>query len=169
MSTSITETERLILRLPTLEDAEASFAIYSDPEVMKFIDGDEPFETIETARKSIANGLRHYEQHGVCHYAVELKETGGMIGHCGFNIFEQTDDLELVIHLNRAFWGQGYATEAGKAVITYAVNKLEPNRIVALVIPENLASKRLIERCGLSFLAKEVVNDYLLDVYHLTR
>ena len=163
----ITETDRLILRLPTLDDASDTYAIYGDPEVMKFIDGDEPFESVEVARQSIERGLAYYEKNGVCHYAVVLKENNTMIGHCGFNLYEQTDDLELVVHLNRKYWGQGYGTEAGKAVIAYAKEIYPTKNIYGVVNPKNTGSIKILERLGLSFLAKERFDSYYLDVYVL--
>lgn len=147
--TIICNTERLILRLPTLEDAESSFAIYSDPGTVKYIDSDNlPFTTIEEARESIKRGLAHYEKHGVCHFAVELKESGAMIGHCGFNIWDDGINLELVAHFNRDFWGNGYATEACKAVIDFARTNFAGKSIYAVTDSDNFDSEKLVKKIG---------------------
>jgi len=145
----ICKTERLVLRLPTLDDVEESFAIYSDPETVKYIDSDNlPFTTVEEAKESIKRGLAHYEKYGVCHFAVELRENSAMIGHCGFNIWDDGVNLELVAHFNRAYWGKGFATEACQAVIEFVRSKFPKRSIYAVTDSKNTMSQSLVRRIG---------------------
>ena len=63
--TIITETERLILRVPTIDDASDSLEIYGDPEVMKFVDGSPPFDSIDRATRSLEAGIVYQQEHGI--------------------------------------------------------------------------------------------------------
>lgn len=164
----ITESDRLLIRLPDETDADALYAIYSDPDVMEYIDGSEPITSVDEARNIIARGLAYYQKNNICHWVIEEKNTGTVVGLAGFNLFEETTDYELVIHLNKAYWNKGYATEAGIAVVQYAIQRLDATRIVAAVVPENNASRKILEKIGLSFVAQRLFDDYLLDYYELT-
>lgn len=163
----ICETERFIIRVPTLEDAPDSFEIYSDPEVMKFIDNEPPFESVDVAKQAIEAGLKHLEKYGVCHFAVEDKKRGKMVGHCGFNNYSDNNDIELVIHINRLYWNKGIASECCPKVIEFAREKFKERKIVALVDPDNKASKKIIDKIGLIFVAKKNEDGYILDYYEL--
>ena len=147
----ITETERLILRVPTIDDAPVTFEIYGDAEVMKYVDDSVPFESVRQTEQSIMRGLEHQQKHGVCHWAVIEKASGKLIGHCGFNVYEGGPDIELVFHFNRRYWGQGFATEAARACHEYAKSHLSARRIVALTFPANTASIRVLEKIGMSY------------------
>ena len=164
----ITETARLILRLPTSSDVASTLAIYSDPQVMEYIDSDRPFEKIDEAARSIERGLAHFEKHGVCYSAVIEKATGRHVGYCGFNVFEDGPDLELVFHFHRACWGRGYATEAARACIEYAFGALDAHRVVALTDPRNAASIRVLEKLGFTFIRDLIESGQLLRLFELT-
>lgn len=164
----ITETKRLILRLPGASDVASTLAIYSDPEVMAFIDGEEPFVNADDAAECIECGLAHFEKHGVCHWAVIEKATARLVGHCGFNLFENGPDLELVFHFHRACWGRGYATEASRACIEFAFSTLNVSRIVALTDPRNAASIRVLEKLGFAHVRDVVEHGVTLHLFELT-
>ncbi len=90
-----------------------------------------------------------------------------MIGHCGFNIFDDTEALELVIHLNRDYWEKGYATEAGRACLSYALNTLNTDRIVAMTDNENLPSQKILEKIGMTYIEDRFVKGYMLKYYEM--
>lgn len=167
--TAITETDRLLLRVPALTDAADSFEIYSDPEVATYIDGFEPLTDLKQAKSNLQAGIDYYHKHGVCHFAAVDKEIGKLIGHCGFNLFENSSDLELVIHFHRRYWNRGFATEAGKAVISFALKNFPHKKIVALAVPENYASQKLLTNLGLVYIEERVLDGCLLKYYELPR
>jgi len=153
--TVIIKTKRLILRTVELADAKSSFAIYSDPEVMKWLDGETPFATIDLARASIERGIDCQRKHGVSHWAVILQSNNQMIGHCGFHPFApEANVLELVVHLNRRYWGFGFATEAARAACEHAFDSCSAERIIALAIPENLQSQKVLRKIGFAQKSK---------------
>ncbi len=156
------------MRLPTTTDAPATLAIYGDPQVMAFIDGEEPFVNADDAAGCIARGLAHFEKHGVCHWAVIEKATARLVGHCGFNLFEDGPDIELAFHFHRACWGRGYATEAARASLDYAFTVLKKNRIVALTDPRNAASIRVLEKLGFAHVRDVVEHGVTLHLFELT-
>ncbi len=150
MTDPILETERLTLRQMTLEDIDNLQLIFADPVAMFFypktLDRDETKAWIDKV-------IAHYEKHGAGMWACHLKETGEFVGQCG--LYFQTDvdgkeEVEVGYLFLRKFWSQGYATEAAKAVMDYARSQLGFKRLISLVRPENLPSRRVAEKNGLT-------------------
>ena len=139
-------TARLTLRLLREDDAEALFAIYSDPVVMRYW-ASPPWKSIEEARDLIARDQlpgREYLRLGL-----ERREDGRLIGQCSlFNLNQQCQRAELGYSLAQSAWGGGYAQEAVSAVLTHAFGKLNLNRVEADIDPRNTASAKLLERLG---------------------
>lgn len=147
----ILETERLILRLQTTEDALFILELVNDPSWIQFI-GDRGVKTVEEAASYIENGaIRMYEQFGFCLYVVEIKEDQTPIGICGFVKRETLEDVDIGFAFLPDYWGKGYAYEAASAVLAYGLVTLGFNRIVAITTQENYASAKLLERIGLQF------------------
>ena len=144
----IVETERLILRTWLLNDLKNFFEIYGDREVWRFIDPKGVLENEDAARRALRRGIAYQEEHGICHWATVEKSRGKVIGACGFNLFEGGPELELVYHFAPLYWGRGYATEAARACLSYAFNKLNVQQIVASADPQHLASQRVLEKIG---------------------
>lgn len=148
----IARTPRLTLRTWTAADVEPIAEVWSDPDVMRFA-GAVPRDRIARA---LAAGLAAQERHGVCLWAVESAEMG-LIGDCGFH--HHPRGLELGYHLARRAWGRGYATEAARAAIAYAIEHViampsgdaideSAPSILAWVHPGNRPSSAVLERLG---------------------
>lgn len=156
----IIETERLILRTWELTDIEAGYSIWGDKEVLKFI----PTATVltkEQVEASIRRGIDHQMRFGYQHWAVTLKESGKLIGACGFNHYvsgeeenpeEKGTTIELSFHFQRSYWGNGYASEATEACIAYAKENFEAKRIIAGVNRQNVRSVRILEKFGFRYI-----------------
>jgi ribosomal-protein-alanine N-acetyltransferase len=146
---SVIETERLVLREFTLDDVDAMFAIIGDAETMKYYP--QPFSR-DDAADWIQRNLERYSRDGVGLYAVILKATDDFIGDCGFAWQEVEGDtlLEVGYHLHRDHWGHGYATEAAKHCMRYAFEHLGVAKVVSFIRPENLPSRRVAERNGMT-------------------
>ena len=140
----ILETERLLLRTWTVDDAEAAFAIWGDPDVMRYVDDGKPFTDVDCVRRSLCAAQDVQEEHGHCLWAVVERSSDVLIGACGFHPFD--DGLELAFHFARAYWGHGFATEAAMACINYGFRVLDTSRIVAAHHTDNVGSRRVLQK-----------------------
>ncbi|MBZ5665782.1 MAG: GNAT family N-acetyltransferase [Acidobacteriia bacterium] len=146
---NILQTPRLLLREFTPEDADALALVLSDPETMRYYPS--PFDRAGV-EQWIERNRRRYRDDGVGLWAMELTKTGEMIGDCGV-IVQQVEGerlYEIGYHLRRDFWGQGLATEAAIACRDWAFAHLKTDRLISLIRPENLPSRRVAERNGMS-------------------
>jgi ribosomal-protein-alanine N-acetyltransferase len=151
----ILETARLQLRHFTPEDIGALARVLSDPETMRFYPA--PFDRTEVA-DWIERNRRRYEDDGHGLWAMVLKSSAELIGDCGLvrqNI-DGNDEIEIGYHVRRDLWRQGLATEAAQACRNYGFNQLEVDRLISLVRPENLPSRRIAEKIGMA-IWKEIV------------
>lgn len=163
----IFETERLILRTWTLEDAGAALRIWGDAEVMRFVG--EPFGSIEVARRALVNAIAAQEKNGFCLWAAVEKSGDRVIGCCGFHLFENGPVLELAYHFIPACWGLGYATEAAGACVKYAFEKLNTPKVIAFTHPDNAASARVLEKIGMGYKGMVPFEGTEEKLYELTR
>lgn len=144
----VLETERLILRAVYFTDCHRILEIFQNEEVMRYygmfaITGMEGAIGLVEALQST-----YHENRGI-RWAAVLKDTGILIGTCGFhnhNVFHRRS--ELGYELDQAYWHQGYASEMLQAMLQYGVTQMNLHRIEALVYPENLPSQQLLIRNG---------------------
>ena len=141
------ETDRLKLRALSESDAEAFFQLNSDPDVMRFT-GEDPFRSLGEAREAIAN-YPDFDTIGYGRWGCELKEEGALIGFCGLKYLESLDVVDLGYRFLPQYWGRGLATEACLASIRFGFEVIGLTSIIAMVLPENLASIRVLEKVGM--------------------
>jgi RimJ/RimL family protein N-acetyltransferase len=147
----ILETERLLLRRLTRNDAAFILELLNEPAFLENI-GDRGARTLADARRYIAKGpVASYRRFGFGLYLVELKDSGAPIGICGLLKRESLDDVDIGFAFLRRFWSQGYAHESAAAVMHYGWTQLRLQRIVAITKPHNQASITLLEKLGLRF------------------
>ena len=153
--TTLIETDRLILRPLTLDDLDALVALYRDPEIRKFFpDGtDGTLNYAETKEELEWIIDKYYGQHGFGLWATIHKETGAFIGRCGLIpwTLDGQFDVEVAYLLDKAYWGQGLATEAARAIVEYAFGPLKMTRLICLVDPGNEASRKVAQKIGMRF------------------
>jgi RimJ/RimL family protein N-acetyltransferase len=144
----IVETERLVLRPFTLNDVEAREAVLGDPVAMEFYPAPLTREGVEGW---IRKNLGRYEKDGCGLNAMVLKGSNEVIGDCGciVQLVEEREQIEVGYHVRRSLWGNGYATEAARAYMDYAFHRLGAGRIISMIRPENLSSRRVAEKNGL--------------------
>ena len=148
---SIIETERLMIRHLTPNDAAFILELLNEPGFIKNI-ADRGVRTLDDARAYIANGpATSYDKHGFGLSAVVLKETGEPIGMCGLIRRDYWDEVDIGYALLERYWSKGYAYEAASAMMDYGRNVLKLPRIVAITAPDNDASGRILEKIGLRF------------------
>lgn len=146
----ITETQRLLVRQMTLDDAAFILEQLNDPGFIQNI-GDRGVRTLYDACGYINNVLTNYEKFGFWLYIVELKESGEPIGMCGLIKRDYLEDIDIGYSFLERFWGKGYAYEAASAVMDYAHNTLGINRVVAITSPDNQGSINVLKKLGLEF------------------
>jgi [ribosomal protein S5]-alanine N-acetyltransferase len=147
-------TPRLTMQPLASVDAEALFAVYGDPEVMRF--------SIAGAHRSRADTLgwirdliEHQANHGFSTWAVRLSDDGEPIGTCGLE-FLPDGRVEIGYRLRRDQWRKGYATEAARAWLDHGFSKLGLGQIVAMIEEANRPSIRVAEKIGMRAGAPEI-------------
>jgi len=154
----IATTERLTIRLITLDDAEFMLELLNDPGWLANI-GDPSVRTLEDARRDIAEkSLASYERHGFGFYLVERKDDGIPLGICGLAKREYLQDVDLGFALLERHAGKGYAFEAAEAVVGYATATLNLKRLVGITRMANLSSAMLLSKLGFVF-ERELTSD----------
>jgi RimJ/RimL family protein N-acetyltransferase len=146
----IVETERLVLREITTDDAAFLLELINTPKFHRYI-GDRGVRTVEAARTYLDERyLASYREHGYGLYAVRLKN-GTPIGNCGFvkrDVFEFPD---IGFAFLPEYESQGYGSESAKAVLDYGRDVLGFTRVLAITSPDNDASVKLLEKLGFAF------------------
>lgn len=147
----VLETERLVLRHLSVDDAEFILGLVNEPSWLRFI-GDRGVRTLEDALQYILTGpVASYKQFGFGLYLVELKETEAPIGICGLLKRETLDDVDVGFALLPQFRRKGYAFESAAAVIEHGRDDFGLRRIVAITSPDNHGSIQLLEKLGFHF------------------
>lgn len=163
------ETERLILRRFTLEDALPALEMNSDPEVLKYL----PMEkatNLAAIEKSIQNNtLADYEKYGFGRMAVTLKETGEFMGFTGLKNDKDLGGVDIGFRLIRRFWNQGYATESAFPFIDIAFNQLNQEMIWAGAMPENKGSINVITKLGFIYRKSMIFADTPFNIYGMEK
>jgi RimJ/RimL family protein N-acetyltransferase len=146
------ETARLRLRDWRDEDSEPFHRITSDPRVMEFFPA--PLSR-EESEGLIVRVRAHQAQHGFTFFAAELRATAEFIGFIGmvYTPFEAhfTPCVEIGWRLGAEFWGQGLATEGAQAALQFGFDDLKLPEIVALTVPANRRSRRVMEKLGMTY------------------
>lgn len=150
---TILETRRLILREFVPEDADALARVLSDPETMRCYPA--PYDRAGV-EQWIARNRERYKSDGVGLWASVLKSTSDLIGDCGITVQEVEGEPfhEIGYHLRRDCWGQGFATEAARACRDWGFAHLKTDRLISLIRPENVPSRRVAERNGMTIWKK---------------
>ena len=142
----VLETERMILRQYMDNDAEALFSFRSNPQAMHFVP--RPLhQSTEDALKMIAQITDNIVANTAIGWAVELKESGKVIGSVSFHRIEKEHhrgEIGYMIHPD--YWGKGLVTEAAAAAVHYGFTGLRFHSIEAIIDPDNVASARVLEK-----------------------
>jgi len=143
------ETKRLRLRLFTVDDLQIMYKLSTDPDVIKY--ADTAVKDMEEARQRLEQGpLSDYKKYGYGRFAVELKETGRVIGFCGIKYLPEIDLPEVGYRYLKECWGKGIGTEAAKVCVEFAREDLKIKKLIALIIPENIGSIKVAEKLGMT-------------------
>jgi len=164
----------MVLRRFTEDDVGNLFDLDSDPEVMRFLTGGSPTPRTVIEADILPRFLRYHERFpGFGFWAAIAKATGEFLGWFSLRPLGEADlaEASLGFRLRQAAWGQGYATEGVRALICLAVADLGVQRLVATTYQDNLASRRVMEKAGMTLsrtFHMTTADLNCVDTYHVT-
>ncbi len=166
MNLKIIATERPLLRPFTLENSDFILELLNTEGWIKYI-GDRNVKTTEQAREYLENGpLKSYQTNGFGLSLVQLKANNKPIGMCGLIKRDYLDHPDIGFAFLPNYTGKGYAYEVAKGTIQYAMNELQKENILAITLPENSSSIRLLVKLGFkydkNFITKDTNEELLL-------
>jgi RimJ/RimL family protein N-acetyltransferase len=144
------QTERLVIRDLRAGDIEILAGMWADSELTRYLGGPRDPDQLRAGlvKDMAASGPVEFDL-----WPVIERSSGCLVGHCGL-LEKEVDgrvELELVYVLVRPAWGQGYATEAGRALLDYAFGNSGFSRVIALIDPDHTASQRVATRLGMHY------------------
>ncbi len=155
MVTPILETERLVLRPIKAGDVETIFNCWmQDEDVSRYMCW-KASSDINEAKEFVSFELGNLEDDSWNRWLIELKETEEVIGTCLIFFNDEEDNWDISYNLGKKYWGNGYISEAMRAVMDYAKNELKIRECIAIHAVENPASGRVMEKLGFRY-EKEV-------------
>jgi ribosomal-protein-alanine N-acetyltransferase len=147
----VLSTPHLILRDLRPTDLNDLYEYASDPEIDHHVPW-EHYKNIEEARENLNEYLEEYEKDGLGAWGIEHRADKKLIGIINTSIPHSIHRrVEVGYTISRAYWGRGLATEALQAVIQFGFEKMELFRIEAVVLPENIASAKVLLKAGMQF------------------
>lgn len=156
-------TPRLTLRPFTEADIGPLHQILVEPDVLRYFPNPDP-PARDRVEKLVTGQLAHWAEHGYGWWAVEVRPDGAFAGWNGLQYLPETDETEIGYLLGKPFWGRGLATEGARAGLRFGFEELGLEKIVAVVHPDNVASRRVIEKLGMH--GGDQAHYFGMDVYH---
>jgi ribosomal-protein-alanine N-acetyltransferase len=163
------ETDRLILRFHTLEDASALLELNSDPDVIKYT-GDASNQVLADAQNVIRERLIPQEKQFKMGRLACLLKDGTYVGWCGLRFFPEDNEVDLGYRFMKKYWGQGFATESSQVCLKYGFETLGLKRIIAKAMPENVASIKVMQKLGMTFrgVGRDPKDPHTFVLYDMT-
>jgi len=152
-----------------MEDIEPSYKMNLDAEVSRYTGDGGVVSKKEIERRIIENVFGDYEKHGFGRLAVELKGENKFIGFTGLKYLEDMDEVDLGYRFMKEYWGKGIATESAKACLNLGFETLELNKIIAMVLPENIGSIRVLEKLNFEYEKDIIEDNQLAKIYSLIK
>ncbi len=165
--TIVLETARLTLRQFTEEDAELIWKLNKDAEVTRYTH--DPVKDLDHAREVLLQHiLPQYALYNYGRWAIHLKSDHSFIGWCGLKFRPERMETDLGYRLMKPYWGKGYVTEAASACIRFGFESIHIQQIIALSEPANIASVRVLEKCGMTRVGVDAVDGYPVYSYAIS-
>ena len=161
------ETERLLIRPFKMEDIEPSYAMNLDAAVNKYTGDGGIVSKKEIERRIVENVFGDYEKYGFGRLAVEIKGENKFIGFAGLKYLDDLDEVDLGYRFMKAYWGKGIATEAAQACVNLGFNTLDLKKLIAMVLPDNTRSIRVLEKLHFEFEKEIIEGEQLAKIYAL--
>jgi ribosomal-protein-alanine N-acetyltransferase len=164
----ILETPRLILRPFLDEDIGRLAALMANRDFMRFSLGPYTREQTQTVLKKFLS----WNQAGVpSQFAVIFRSNNELVGYCGFLHWhlDGADEIEIGYRLDPHYWNRGLASEAAQAVRDHAFRDLALSKVISLIHPDNIASRRVAEKNGMKIERETVFRGFPTLVFAITR
>jgi RimJ/RimL family protein N-acetyltransferase len=163
----VIETNRLLLRTFTNNDAQLIYDLNNDSNVTRYTY--DPVNDIEQAKDILEKIiLPQYALYNHGRWAVHLKTDLEFIGWCGLKYRPERNEVDLGYRFKKSEWGKGYATEAAYACLKHGFEKLNIRKITGRAVPENEGSWRVLEKIGMQFSREEMVDGHWARTYELS-
>lgn len=165
-------TDRLLLR--PFEDSDADFVYrqFSDPDMCRFFN-EPPFESLEAAKEIIDFYIKQPDNDKLLRWVMIKKIDNEIIGTCGYhNYNKRHKKVEIGYDVWKEYWRQGYISEALPVLLTYCFDYLGVNKVYAKLDPENIASRKTVEKLGFTaegiLREDEKLGDRYLDMLYMS-
>jgi ribosomal-protein-alanine N-acetyltransferase len=162
------DTERLTLRPLYSADAETLHRIYQVDGVLRYFPNPKP-PALDKLQHFIESQENHWGRYGYGNWGILPRGEKEIVGWAGLQFIEDTAETEVGFLLDKPFWGRGYATEIAEVSLRFGFDKKNLEKIIGLVHPENLASQRVLEKCGLRKIDQKVYFGIELFRYWILR
>ncbi len=158
--------ERLNFRNFTEDDGPLIYELNSDPEVLKYL------HELPTTKESATQVIRYiiipqYQKYNYGRWAVHLKTTDEFVGWCGLKYRTDRGVTDLGYRFRQKFWGKGFATEAAMRCIDRGFKEIHLASLFAAAHVDNIASQKVLEKCGFQFISTERIDDCPAKTYEL--
>ena len=165
------ESDRLRFRKLTKKDIPSWVEFFVGNDRLKYLGFDLQKSKEILAEEWIKAQLNRYENQGLGHLAVELKDNGGFIGMGGIlpRELNGNNEFEIAYSLKPKYWGKGYATEIAKTVKNYAIENLDSNRFISIINIENTDSANVAKKNGMNVIFKTEYLGMKVDVYGINK
>jgi [ribosomal protein S5]-alanine N-acetyltransferase len=159
------QTERLTIRPLLMHDLHILAQILADPDTMLYVGG--PKKRHE-AREQLHRWMTDYEKDGYGFMALLDRYEETLIGYGGFlhQVVEGKKYIELGYCIAKEYWGQGYATEAARALKKYGLHSLGFSELISIVHKNNIASQRVSSKIGMTLLTETTIDSNPCYIYH---
>ena len=161
---TVLQIDGFIMRPIQFSDLDVLATIWADPEVTRFLPSQGIPISRENTEKSLQLFTEHWRQKGYGIWAIIDNISFQMSGYCGLRYLGELDEFEVLYGLAREYWNRGIATQAARASISFAFSIAALERIISMVLPDNQASRRVIEKAGLSY--EKEIHIFNLDVLY---
>ena len=159
------ESKRLVLRHLEEKDAEELYNGYINQKEFLYYAHKEK-RTIEEIKELLKEQIEKYEFENYYNWVITLKDNGGIIGAINLKVNLNNDSVEFNYAIDNRYTNNGYMTEALECIKDFSLNHLKVNRFQGGCCVENIASKRVMEKCGMQY--EGTLRNYikLSDGYH---
>jgi len=148
---TVLQLDGFIMRPLQFSDLDALAAIWADPEVTRFLPNRGVPISRENTEKSLKSFLEHWQQREYGIWVIVENGSSRIVGYCGLRYLDEMNEVEVLYGLAQAYWGRGLATQAAKAAVSYGFKVANLDKLIAMALPDNLASRRVIEKAGLQY------------------
>ncbi len=162
----ILETNRLILRHLEMDDLDALYRLYSDPQIRAhFPEGTLTFDETREELEWFLHGHPDRSELGL--WATVERHTGAFLGRCGLLpwTIDGESEVEVAYLIDKSRWGEGLATEAARGIVQYSRDELGLKRLICLIMPGNAASVAVATKVGMMFESEYTAEFGLCHVY----